>query len=250
MSGLFAIFRRELAGLFFAPLAWVLLLLALFYQAFFFLLYVEGLRGEVNVSLTWILGGSYSFWYLVLFLPPLVTMRMISEETRSGLLEFLLTAPVSEAAVVLGKALAGTAFFALLWGSAFLYGGLCAALGAPPDWGVLFTAWLGATLVSGLFVSIGLLWSAATSTPLLAAFLALLTNLALVFLVPLASRSLRGLPADLVQSVVDRVDVVSHLQSSFLRGVLDTGHLAFFLAWTAALLFLAVRVVESRRWLG
>ena len=87
MRSLGAIYRRELAGLFFSPLAWVLLLLTLFYQAFFFLFFVEGLRGEVNAALTWTLGGSYSFWYLVLFLPPLVTMRMISEETRSGLLE-------------------------------------------------------------------------------------------------------------------------------------------------------------------
>ena len=249
MKGFGAIFRRELAGLFFSPLAWVLLLLTLFYQAFFFLYFIEASGGEVNVSITWILGGS-SFWFLVLFLPPLVTMRMISEETRSGMLEFLLTAPVGEPAVVVGKAAAATAFFALLWSSTFLFGLVCQFLGAPPDWGVLLGGWFGATSVSALFCAIGILWSALSSTPLLAAFLALLTNLTLVFLVPLLQRSLLGIPRAAVRAVVEKIDVVAHLQSSFLRGVIDSGHLAFFFAWTAAILFLAVRSIESRRWLG
>ncbi|MFT5288515.1 MAG: ABC-2 type transport system permease protein [Planctomycetota bacterium] len=250
MKGFLAIFRRELSGLFFAPLAWVLLLLTLFYQAFFFLLYLEASGGEVNLAISWILGGTYSFWYLVLFLPPLVTMRMISEETRSGLLEYLLTSPVGDAAVVVGKAAAATSFFAVLWSATFLYGLLCQYLGAAPDWGVLFTAWLGATAVSALFCSLGLLWSALTSTPLLAAFLALLSNLTLVFLVPLLGRSLRGYSRATVDAVVEKIDVVSHLQSSFLRGVLDSGHVVFFVAWTCTLLFLTVRKIESRRWLG
>ena len=250
MRGLFAIYRRELAGMFLQPLAWVLLLLGLVYQAFFFLFYVENMLGEVNVSLSWILGGSYSFWYLVLFLPPLLTMRMISEESRSGVLEFLLTAPVGDAAVILGKALSATTFFALLWGSAFLYGGICAALGAAPDWGVLFTSWLGATLVSALFCALGLLWSALTATPLLAAFLALLSNLGLVFGVPLLARSVRGVSRETVEGIAEKVDVVATLQGSFLRGALDSGHLVLFVAWTAALLFLAVRAIESRRWLA
>lgn len=249
MKGFLTILQRELAGLFFSPLAWVLLFLTLFYQAFFFLYFIEGSAGEVNIAVTWILGGS-SFWFLVLFLPPLVTMRMISEETRSGMLEFLLTAPVGEAAVVVGKACAATAFFALLWSSTFLFGLVCQFLGAAPDWGVLLGAWLGSCVVSALFCAIGLLWSALTATPLLAAFLALLTNLFLVFLVPLLERSLLGIPRESVHAVVEKIDVVAHLQSSFLRGVIDSGHVLFFCAWTAALLFLAVRAIESRRWLG
>ncbi|MSR64010.1 MAG: hypothetical protein EXS08_16425 [Planctomycetes bacterium] len=251
MKGLAAIYRRELAGLFLAPLAWILLLVVLFYQAYFFLLVLSNpSRGpEVNEALSLVLGGGYPFWLLLLTLAPLLTMRMISEESRSGLLEFLLTAPVADGAVVVGKAMAATTFLALAWSSAFLFGLLVQFLGAPPDWGQLFTAWLGASLASGLFCALGLVSSALFSTPLLAAFMAILANIAMFALPPLV-RSLHGPAGALLAQVLERIDVFRHFQGSFQAGVLDSAHVIFFLAWTAAALFLAVRVVESRRWLG
>ena len=249
MKGFGAIYRRELAGLFLAPLAWILFVLVLFYQAYFFLIVLDAKGGEVNGALTFVLGGGTPFWLLSLVLPPLLTMRMISEESRSGLLEFLLTAPVSDAAVVTGKALAASTFLALVWGSSFLFGALVHVLGAPPDWGLLFTAWLGASLVSLLFCALGLVSSALFSTPLLAAFMAILVNIAL-FTLPLVARSWRGRAGQLGNSALERIDVLAHFQGSFQAGALDSAHAAFFVAWTAAALFLAVRVIESRRWLG
>jgi ABC-2 type transport system permease protein len=249
MKGFGAIYRRELAGLFLAPLAWILFFLVLLYQAYFFLLVLDAKGGEVNGSLAFVLGGGTPFWLLTLFLPPLLTMRMISEESRSGLLEFLLTAPVSDAAVVTGKALAASTFLALVWASAFLFGGLTALLGAPPDWGLVFTAWLGASLVSAFFCALGLVASALFSTPLLAAFMAILVNIAL-FALPFLARSWRGSAGRVLASALERIDVLGHYQGSFLAGALDSAHFVFFLSWTAAALFLAVRVVESRRWLG
>ena len=249
MKGCTVIWRRELAALFFSPLAWILFALALFLEANFFLLALVQGGGEVNGALVLFLGGGWPFWLLALFVPPLVTMRMISEESRSGLLEFLLTAPVSDAAVVAGKALAATTFLGLLWACVFLHAGAVSLLGASPDWGVLATAWLGATLVGALFSAIGLVTSALSGTPLLAAFLAILANLALFFL-PLLRDALRGILGGRVAGLLERLDVHAHLSGSFLRGVLDSGHVVFFLAWTLAALFLAVRTIESRRWLG
>ncbi len=248
MRGFVAVYRRELAGLFLAPLAWILLCLTLLYDSAFFLLYL-GQTGEVNGALTFVLGGGFPFWILCLFVPPLLTMRMISEESRTGILEFLLTSPVGDAAVVAGKALAATTFLGLTWASVFLYGALVQALGGPPDWGQLFTAWLGATLVSALFSAIGLMASALSATPLVAAFLAMLTNLVLVYLPVLGSR-VRGAPAEPVRWTIEHLDVLAHFQRSFLTGALDSAHLVFFGAWILAVLFLAVRIVESRRWLG
>jgi ABC-2 type transport system permease protein len=248
MRGLFTIYRRELAGLFLSPLAWILFCLTLFYNAFFFLHYLQFLSlGEVNYALSLLSGGALPFWYLLLILPPLLTMRMISEESRSGLLEFLLTSPAADAAVITGKALAATSFLALVWSCAPIFGVVLQLLGATPDWGVVFTAWLGSTLVSGLLVAIGLVCSALSSTPLIAAFLATVANIVVVFLPTLAG-NLRGAPGELVAAVVSRVDVMAHLQGSFMTGALDSAHVVFFLAWIGALLFLAVRIVESRRW--
>ena len=248
MKGLGAIYRRELAGLFLAPLAWILLFLVLLYQAYFFLLFLGRNGGEVNGALAFLLGGGWPFWYLSLFVPPLLTMRMISEESRSGLLEFLLTSPVSDAAVVTGKALAATTFLALMWSSVLLFGLAVQLCGAPPDWGQLATEWLGATLVCALFSAIGLVTSALSGTPLVAAFLAIVVNIGLVYL-PLLGGS-HGSAHGALAWLGDKIDVLAHFQGSFLTGALDSAHVAFFLAWTLAALFLAVRVVESRRWLG
>lgn len=249
MRGLLAVAERELMGLFLAPLAWILLCLTLFYNAFFFLLYLQqSTGGDVDGALLLLAGGDFSFWILTIVLPPLVTMRMISEESRSGVLEFLLTAPVEDWAVVGGKALAATLFLALVWSCAPLYGLCCSLLGAGPDWGQVLVAWLGTTAVSALFAALGLVASALSSTPLVAATLAIIANLFVVFL-PILAHGARGLAPELLGGAAQWVDVKAHMQGSFLTGAIDTGHLVFFAAWTFALLFLAVRVVESRRWL-
>jgi ABC-2 type transport system permease protein len=195
-----------------------------------------------------LLGGGY-FWLLLLVLPPLITMRMISEESRSGMLEFLLTSPVSDAAVVTGKALAATTFFALAFASTFLFALLVAAIGASPDWGRLLAAWIGACLASALFSALGLLASAVFSTPLLAAFFAIFANISL-FTLPGLVHSWRGPVGEWLGSVLGQVNVSQHYVNSFPMGAIDSAHVLFFLAWTAAVLFLAVRAVESRRWLG
>lgn len=248
MKGVLAILRRELAGLFLAPLAWILFFLALLFQAYFFLLALDRNGGEVNGALSLVLGGGWPFWCLLVVVPPLLTMRMISEESRTGLLEFLLTAPVSDAAVVVGKGLAATFFLSALWASVPLIGLLTAALGAPPDWGQVFTQWLGAALVSALFCSLGLVASALSATPLVAAFLAFLVNLGLICL-PLVQGSVRG-RSERLAWLIERLDVLAHFQGSFLTGALDSAHVVFFLAWTLAALFVAVRLVETRRWMG
>ena len=150
MKGVFAIYRRELAGLFFSPLAWVLLCLALAFNGYFFTFYVAGSGGDVGQSLALALGDGQPFWALLLILPPLITMRMISEEARSGLLEFLLTAPVTDLAVVVGKLAAATTLMGLLWSSTLIYGGVIQALGTTPDWPPVLSAVVGTTLVSAL----------------------------------------------------------------------------------------------------
>lgn len=246
MSGLVAIFRRELAGLFLQPTAWVLLALALLLQGIVFTMLLQFTGGEVRFALSSI-GGSTAFFLIVTVLPPLITMRMIAEESRSGVLEYLLTAPVGDAAVALGKLLAAIVFFSLLWLMLPAYGLLVGWLGAAPDWGQIAGAYLGAVLLSGLFCSIGLFTSALTSAPTLAAFIAFCINV--LFLV---APSLRGripmLDARLQEQIFRKIDVIERYQVSFLRGVVDTGHLVFFLAWTAAFLFLTVRLLDMRRW--
>jgi len=248
LRGFRTIFGRELAGLFLSPLAWILLCATFVYDAFFFLYALEqGTGGEVNGALYYMHEGP--FWLLVVFLPPLLTMRMISEESRSGMLEFLLTAPVGDASVVAGKALAATAFMALAAAVLPLFGVLVGLLGATPDWGQLVAQWIGAVLVSCLFCSLGIFSSAASGTPLVAAFLAILANIVLVFLPMLAPFLARGRLREPVEWTLDKLAIQAHFRGSFLTGALDSAHVVFFLSWILALLFLSVRVVETKRWL-
>ena len=244
MRGFLAIYRRELAGLFVGPLAWVLLCIALALNGFVFVLYLKLSGGDLDVATRYELGESFVFWVVIMLFPPLLTMRMISEESRSGMLEFLLTAPVSDLAVVCGKFAAALTFMALLWSCVLGYVLTAGALGPTPDWGIAIGGFLGATLVSALFCSIGILSSSLTAAPVVAACAAAVANTVIVIFPLLARMS----DAPWVESAVSRIDVRQHLASSFLLGVVDSSYALFFAAWTALFLFMAVRAVEARRW--
>jgi ABC-2 type transport system permease protein len=244
VSGVVAIYRREIAGLFLGPLAWLLLALAFFLNGWLFILYLKTTGGDVDVAVRLALGESWVFWALLVLLPPLLTMRMISEESRTGLLEFLLTAPVTDAAVVVGKFLAALTFLAILWAGILAYAIALSRLGVAPDPGVLFGGWLGAVLVSGFFCAIGLCASSMTNTPVLSAFAAILLNLAIVISPLLAKLS----DQRWLHNLIARIDVIDHHKSAFLLGVLDSSYVVFFVAWTALFLFFTVRILEARRW--
>jgi len=247
MRGVSVIFRRELAGLFLTPLAWVLLLFAVGLNGFLLIALLRSSGGDVDGSLNFLLGQGGTYWMLMVVMPPLLTMRSISEEAKSGQLEFLCTAPVTDTAVVLGKHLAVCAFLAVMWASVPLFGGALEILGVSPDWGQLGMGFLGAVVTGTLFAALGMVASALSSTPLLAAFLGFIFNLGLLLL-PFGARSIGGGIGSLVGQVGERMNVLVHLQTSFMRGAFDTADLVFFLAWTGLFLFAAVRLVEARRW--
>jgi len=251
VKGALTIYRRELAGLFLTPLGWVLFCLALLLNGYFFFLYASEpvlAGGDVDVALSLALGQGWPYWLLMVVLPPLLTMRMISEESRSGMLEFLLTAPVRDGAVVVGKALAATTFLGLLWLCCAAFGLLCEALGASPDWGQVVAALIGSWMVSALFASVGLVASALSSTPMLAAFLGLVFNVVLI-LPRLVAERLANVDRELADAVLRKVDFISRFQSSFMTGALDSSDVVFFAAWTGVFLFLATLRLSQQRWL-
>lgn len=262
MSGVLVIARRELAGLFKAPFAWILLLVVLFLNGMIFRAVLLQSGGNASAALDAVMAGRF-FWFWLLLLPPLLAMRLVAEETRTGTLEYLLTAPVGDAAVVVGKFLAGLVFLAAIWSASLLYAAALGSVGAAPDWAAVVGTWFGTVLVSGVFVSLGIFTGTLTGTPLLAAFLGVAACVVWMLLpyfgarlaelvVPLVTGS--GEAAERVREQVDgllaNMDAVRHFQRSFQRGILDTAELVFFLSWTAFFLFLATRSLEARRWRG
>lgn len=262
MNGALVVAQRELSGLFRAPFIWVLLLVVLFLNGTLFSAILGGTGGNVTETLEQSMTG-LSFWVWMIFLPALLSMRLIAEETRSGTLEYLLTAPVTDGAVVFGKFVAATAFLALLWTSSLIYAVTLQMAGGPPDWPAVFGTWIGTVFVSGLFVAIGMLASTVTSTPLLAAFLSMVACVMWLVLPWIASRLLdylipwfahteeaRVAMVETVSGLVANMDAMRHFQRSFRLGVLDSAEIVFFVTWTAFFLFLTARSIEARRWRG
>jgi ABC-2 type transport system permease protein len=246
LRGLFAVYRRELSALFATPLAWTLLAATLFLNGFLMVLVLEEAGGDVAATIEVTLGGSWIFWVLLATIPPILTMGMLAGEYRSGMMEYLLTAPVTDGAVVTGKFLAATSFMAVLWSSYLIYGLTFTLLGTPPDWYPLIGAFIGAVLASALFCAVGILSSAAVSHPAPAVLLGFLANVMLI-VAPrfLDFSSSRG---SMLDAVLELGDVMGHFHKSFNIGLLDTGPIVFFVASTSLLLFLSARLVESRRW--
>lgn len=262
MHGALVVAQRELSGLFKAPFTWVVLLIVLFLNGLLFNSYLISSGGNISVALMGAMTG-VPFWVWMIFLPALLSMRLIAEETRSGTLEYLLTAPVSDGAVVVGKFVAATAFLGLLWTSALAYAGVLSFVGGSPDWSAVIGTWIGTLLVSGLFVSIGMLASTLTATPLLSAFLSMvacvlwlglpwIAGRVLEYLLPLfaSGEGSREAMTETAASIVNNMDAIRHFQRSFQLGVLDTSEVVFFMTWTALFLFLTARSLEARRWRG
>lgn len=262
MTGALVVARRELTGLFMAPFTWIVLLVVLLLNGLLFNSYLVHSAGNVSATLEESMSG-IGFWVWMVFLPALLSMRLIAEESRNGTLEYLLTAPVGDLAVVVGKFLAATMFLGLVWTSALVYAGTLDYVGGSPDWPAVIGTWVGTLLVSGLFVSIGMLASTFTATPLLAAFLSMVACVLWLVLPWLVMRALsyvlpfiadtgakQEVIVDRATSVVASMDAIRHFQRSFQLGVLDTAEVIFFLTWTGLFLFLTARSLEARRWRG
>lgn len=248
MRGLAAVYRRELSALFATPLAWLLLsgVLLLNGTLTYLVLQHPEVGGDVTTTLEIMLGGSLIFWVVMATIPPILTMGMLAGEYRSGTMEYLLTAPVTDGAIVTGKFLAALTFMAVTWTSFLVYGFTFSCLGTAPDWGPLLGGFLGACLVSAFFCGVGILASASVSHPAPAVLIGFLANVLLLVFPPLLDFA--PTHDTMIETVLELGDVMGHFHKSFNIGILDSGPTVFFLASTGLLLFLASRLVEARRW--
>jgi ABC-2 type transport system permease protein len=237
MTRAITIARRELGSYFYSPVAYVAMTLFLFVCGCFF--WRDFRPGEPAVLRTIF---DWMVWLLV-FVVPVLCMGLLAQEWASGTIETLMTAPVAETDVVAGKFIGSLGFLAVLLLPTFLYL-VMIRLYARPDYGPIFSGYVGILLVGALFIAIGLFCSSLTRSQVVAAVTAA-AILFVVTIVPFWALSDAALPA-FWRRVCE--NAVFNRYSQFSRGVIDTGDLIFFLAATAVFLFLTVKVVESRRW--
>jgi ABC-2 type transport system permease protein len=236
MKNTFAIAWKELKIYFTTPTAFVVGAMFLIYAGITFVLSITGRSPEASVR-SFILPASTFF----ILISPLLTMRLLAEEQKLGTLELLLTSPVRDWEVVVGKYLASLVILVFTI-SLTLYYVIMIYVFGNPDSGPVMSAYLGLILYGAAALAVGLLASSLTANQIVAAVMGTGTLLVLSF-IDLVSVRLEGTAADIINSISMR----THFPD-FTRGVVDTSHIVYYLSVTAVFLFLTIRSVETRRW--
>lgn len=227
---------KELRSYFVSPVAYVIVAFWLIATGFFF-------WRSVDITSEATLRNVFSVvTILLLLITPALTMRLLAEESRTGTLELLLTAPVRDWSVVLGKFLGSFGLYAVMMALTFFYPILLVLLGGNPDWGPIWSGYLGLLLMGMAFLSVGLFASALTSNQMVSAVIAFVILLLLFVISQVAGGVSTGLSDFLTKfSMSERFD-------SFMRGIIDLKDVVFFLSFTGVVLFLTIQIVEGRRY--
>jgi ABC-2 type transport system permease protein len=242
MRNVFAIAKREVKSYLVSPIAYLvtaafLLLCGLYFGITLLLMAEYGDAPTVRPTIDFAV-------IIFVFAAPLLTMRLLAQERRMGTLELILTSPVKEWELVLGKFCAGLAFYLIMIVPTLLYP-LVLELFGNPDWGPVLSGYMGLVLFGAVLLSVGVLASALTQSQIVAAVLGIAGNFFLYFFlgwfvyIP-GTGSRAG-------NVLRLLDLQGHLQT-FLSGALDTRDIVYCLSLTAFFLFLTTRVLEARRW--
>jgi ABC-2 type transport system permease protein len=247
MRNVMALLRRELNAYFASVLGYVMMMFFLLVMGFVFWSVLTELLQSGPTQMTVMQRFFYWFWLPSLFVVPAMTMRLLAEEKRSGSIELLMTAPVTDFEVVFAKYLGAVFLYTVMWGLTGFYVWILrnfAGVGMQLDWGPIATGYIGVLLIGQFLVALGVLCSALTKNQVAAFLIAF----ALIFLYVIGTMFgaffLRGTP---VGGVFEYVSAFDQMQD-FIRGEIDIRPVVFYLSGTFATLFITTRVVESRKW--
>ena len=234
MRNVWAVATRELRSYFLSPVAYLVIAFFLFVAGLLFGLILNAqreatLRGTIqNISV------------LLLFITPAISMRLLAEELRTGTVELLLTNPVQEWEIVLGKFLSVVLLLLVMLGLTLLYP-LFLFLFGNPDRGPILAGYVGVLLQGAAFMAVGLWASSLTQNQIVAAVLAFV-----LLLVLWLSDNLGQFLGGAVGTIVSYTSVVNHLQD-FPQGVINTKDVVYYVTLTAAGLVLSTLSLQTRR---
>ncbi len=253
VRNILAIAGKELRSYFASPIAYVIiglfaLLFGWFFYAFLQFFVEESQRammggGPVNVNDRLIRGVLLNAAVIILFVLPMITMRTYSEEKRSGTIELLLTSPLTDVQIIVGKFLGAMGLFAAMLLVTMIDIAILFRLGNP-EWKPVVTGYLGLLLMGGCFVSVGLLISSLTKNQIVAAF-----GTFAVFLLLWVINWLADSAGPTARTILSFLSITDHLDD-FTRGIIDTKHVVYYLSFITFGLFLTAKSVDSERWRG
>jgi ABC-2 type transport system permease protein len=180
---------------------------------------------------------------LLLFLMPMVTMRSYAEEKRSGTIELLLTSPLKDWEIILGKFFGALALWAVALLISLIHIAVLFRFGNP-EWKPIATAYLGLLLMGGSFISVGLLISSLTNNQIIAGMATFG-----VFLLLWVVNWIGSFSGPTVDKITQYLSIIDHFDD-FAKGIIDTSHLIYYISFISFGLFLTAKSVDSERWRG
>jgi ABC-2 type transport system permease protein len=255
MGNILAIAQKEAKSYFGSPIAYVViglfaLLFGYFYVAILNFFIQQSMQGgqygmpaPVNVNQQMIRPLLLNTTVVLLFVLPMITMRTYSEEKRSGTIELLLTSPISDVQIIIGKFLGALTLYAAMLAVTLVYIGVLFFFGTP-EWKPVVTAYVGLLLLGGCFISVGLLISSLTKNQIVAGMLTFG-----VFLLLWIIDWIGSFAGPSMEKVVTYLSITQHFDD-FAKGVIDTKHVLYYLSFITFGLFLTGKSVDSERWRG
>lgn len=248
MQAYWTLVRRELGAHFLGWTGYVVIAVVMLLLGLSFVDLLQKFNGEgIDMPLTSLFYSTLYFWLILLLAAPVITMRSFAGEKASGTFETLMTTPVSDLQVVLGKFTGAMIFYLLMCLPLLSWVFIARPFSNDPsvvDAGTICSTLLGLVLWGGLYMSLGCLASAITRSQIIAVILSLAMGISLFML----SYFVMGASsASDWRSQFSYLSLIEYMKD-FARGVVDTRPLVFYLSSTALFLFLTLKVVESRRW--
>lgn len=256
MRNVLAIAGKELRGYFASPIAYIVLgFFALIFGYFFYVpvIYFNqqsmqmamGMGATMNMNTMLITPVFVNSTVVMLFLLPAITMRTYAEEKRSGTIELLLTSPVTDTEIILGKFLGAMGLFCSMLALTLVHMVILFWFAEPnPEWKPIASTYLGLILMGGCFVSIGLLISSLTKNQIVAGVVTFA-----VFLMLWVINWIGTFVGPTMQAVLTHLSITDHFDD-FSRGVIDTKHLVYYVSFISLGLYLTAKSVDSERWRG
>jgi gliding motility-associated transport system permease protein len=257
MRNILAIANKELRSYFAGPIAYIAIGLWALLYGYFFIAILQffvrqsmqmgqmGMGGpqSMNVNQQLIRPLLQNVTIMILFVMPMVTMRTYSEEKRSGTIELLLTSPLSDFQIIMGKFLGAMALYALMLAVTTIHIALLFVYGRP-ELRPILTAYLGLFLLGGCFISLGLLISSLTKNQIVAGMVTFAVFLLLWIITWIGSFS-----GPTIDQLTQYLSIIDHLED-FSKGVIDTKHVIYYVSFITFGLFLTAKSVDSERWRG
>lgn len=235
MSKIFAIAGRELRSYFMSPLAYVVAAFFMVVAGYLFSLILYHTK-QANLQPLF-----SNLAVMFLLITPALTMRLIADERKTGTIELLMTSPITDRDLVIGKYLSSVVYLAFLLALTLVFPAIL-AFTAQPDWATIWTGYLGTFLLGASFMAIGVLASSLTANMIVAAMITFAFSL-VVWLLPSAGQMFGGTAGD----VMTYLSVMNH-QENLGRGIIDTIDLLYYASFILAALFLTIRSVETYHW--